>query len=109
MIEYENLSFVNKEFRVELQKSFNASLDSGKFILSRNVEKFENNFSAKLKTTEFEGNLKNIYLNLNSKMDVRFSVPNAVDTSNLSLNKEVDLTFSSSKAVVLPSGPLAVD
>ena len=56
-----------------------------------------------------EGNLKNIYLNLNSKMDVRFSVPNAVDTSNLSLNKEVDLTFSSSKAVVLPSGPLAVD
>ena len=41
-------------------------------------------------------------------MDVRFSVPNAVDTSNLSLNK-VDLTFSSSKAVVLPSGPLAVD
>ena len=71
--------------------------------------KFENNFSAKLKTIEFEGNLKNIYLNLNSKMDVRFSVPNAVDTSNLSLNKEVDLTFSSSKAVVLPSGPLAVD
>ena len=45
MIEYENLSFVNKEFRVELQKCFNASLDSGKFILSRNVEKFENNFS----------------------------------------------------------------
>mgnify|MGYP006217228783 FL=1 len=42
-------------------------------------------------------------------MDVRFSVPNAVDTSNLSFNKEVDLTFSSSKAVVLPSGPLAVD
>ena len=74
-----------------------------------NLKKFENNFSAKLKTIEFEGNLKNIYLNLNSKMDVRFSVPNAVDTSNLSLNKEVDLTFSSSKAVVLPSGPLAVD
>ena len=71
--------------------------------------KFENNFSAKLKTIEFEGNLKNIYLNLNSKMDVKFSVPNAVDTSNLSLKKEVDLTFSSCKAVVLPSGPLAVD
>ena len=42
-------------------------------------------------------------------MNVRFSVPNAVDTSDLSTNKDVDLTFSSEKAVVLPKGLLAVD
>ena len=42
-------------------------------------------------------------------MDVRFSVPNAVDTSDLSSGKDDDLTFSSKKAVVLPKGSLAVD
>ena len=42
-------------------------------------------------------------------MNVRFSVPNAVDTSELASNKDVELTFSSKKAVVLPKGSLAVD
>ena len=42
-------------------------------------------------------------------MNVRFSVPNAVDTSDLSSGKDVNLTFSSKKAVVLPKGSLAVD
>ena len=42
-------------------------------------------------------------------MNVRFSVPNAVDTTDLSTNKDVQITFSSEKAVVLPKGSLAVD
>ena len=42
-------------------------------------------------------------------MDVKFSVPNAVDTSRLSSENEIELTFSSKKAVVLPKGSLAVD
>ena len=42
-------------------------------------------------------------------MNVRFSVPNAEDTSELSNNKEVELTFSSQKAIVLPKGALAVE
>ena len=69
----------------------------------------ENTFSANVSTIEFEGNLKNIYLKMESNMNVRFSVPNAVDTSELSSNKEVKLTFSSQKAIVLPKGALAVD
>ena len=69
----------------------------------------DNTFSAKVNSIEFEGNLKNIYLKMNSGMNVRFSVPNAVDTSHLSNNKNVELTFSSNKAVVLPKGTLAVD
>ena len=58
---------------------------------------------------EFEGNLKKIYLKMKSNMNVRFSVPNAVDTSELSTNKDIELTFSSKKAIVLPKGTLAVD
>tara|TARA_Y100000590_G_scaffold397381_1_gene478878 strand:- start:55 stop:567 length:513 start_codon:yes stop_codon:yes gene_type:complete len=78
------------------------------FIKNEN-NKLDNNFSAKVSSIEFEGNLKNIYLKINSSMNVRFSVPNAVDTSDLSSGKDVDLTFSSKKAVVLPKGSLAVD
>tara|TARA_Y100001970_G_scaffold108102_1_gene135195 strand:- start:19739 stop:20851 length:1113 start_codon:yes stop_codon:yes gene_type:complete len=78
-------------------------------FLKNENNNFNNNFVAKVKTIEFEGNLKNIYLTINSNMNVRFSVPNAVDTTNLSANKDIDLTFSSEKAVVLPKGVLAVD
>ena len=78
------------------------------FIKNEN-NKLENNFSAKVDTIEFEGNLKNIYLSMHSSNNVRFSVPNSVDTSNISNGKNIDLTFSSQKAVVLPKGSLAVD
>ena len=49
------------------------------------------------------------YLNINSNMNVRFSVPNAVDTSELSNGKDIELSFSSQKAVVLPKGSLAIE
>ena len=78
------------------------------FIKDQN-NSLDNNFTAKLNTVEFEGNLKNIYLKMNSETDVRFSVPNAIDTSDLSKGKNIELTFSSSKAIVLPKGILAVD
>ena len=78
------------------------------FIKNEN-NTFDNTFTAKVNTVEFEGNLKNIYLKMNSEMDVRFSVPNAIDTNELVNNKEVKLTFSSKKAIVLPQGKLAVD
>jgi len=78
------------------------------FIKNENTN-LDNTFSATVHTIEFEGNLKNIYLKMKSDMNVRFSVPNAVDTSELLSNKEVELTFSSQKAIVLPKGALAVD
>ena len=78
------------------------------FIKNEN-QTLDNIFSAKVNTIEFEGNLKNIYLDINNNMKVRFSVPNAVDTSELSTEKNIDLTFSSQKAIVLPKGALAVD
>ena len=69
----------------------------------------DNMFTAGFKTIEFEGNLKNIYLNIEGKQDVRLSVSNAVNTTDLSNSKNVELKFSSQDAVVLPTGPLAVD
>ena len=46
---------------------------------------------------------------MQNNMNVRFSVPNAIDTSELYPGKDVDLTFSSEKAIILPKGTLAVD
>ena len=78
-------------------------------FMKTEANELENSFTAQLKTVEFEGNLKNIYLSIKSKMNVRFSVPNVVDTSDLSTEKDVELTFSSQNAVVLPRSAVAVD
>ena len=69
----------------------------------------DNVFTANLKAIEFEGNLKNIYMSIDGKQNVRCSVSNAIDTTDLSNSKKVELKFSSRDAVVLPVGPLAVD
>ena len=69
----------------------------------------DNTFTAKFKTVEFEGNLKDIYLSIDGKQNVRCSISNAVETSGISTTESIDLKFSSSDAVVLPIGPLAVD
>ncbi|MCH7972842.1 MAG: DegT/DnrJ/EryC1/StrS family aminotransferase [Bacteroidetes bacterium] len=45
MIEYENLGKVNKKFREELLKTFETVLDSGWFILGKNVSEFEKSFA----------------------------------------------------------------
>lgn len=45
MIEYENLIKVNQKFRDELLESFKTVLDSGWFILGKNVTEFENDFA----------------------------------------------------------------
>ena len=91
-----------------INSTFNASYLINK-VVKNDSNKLENNFIAKVNTIEFEGNIKNIYLSINSNLNVRFSVPNAVDTSELETGKNIELTFSSQKAVVLPKGSLAVD
>jgi len=45
MIEYDNLNKVNKPFADELKRAFCDVLDSGWFILGKNVELFENEFA----------------------------------------------------------------
>ena len=46
MIEYENLAKSNKQFHSEFEKSFHKNLIDGRFVLSENVQSFENNFAA---------------------------------------------------------------
>jgi len=48
-------------------------------------------------------------MSINFKQNIRCSVSNAIDTTDLSNSKKVELKFSSRDAVVLPVGPLAVD
>ena len=50
MIEYENLQKSNEPFFVDYQKVFASVLQSGWFILGKNVEDFEKEFAAYLKT-----------------------------------------------------------
>jgi dTDP-4-amino-4,6-dideoxygalactose transaminase len=45
MIEYENLGKVNKPFFEEFEKVFRDTLESGWFILGKNVEKFEKEYA----------------------------------------------------------------
>ncbi len=73
------------------------------------VNKFDNLFDAQVNNIEFEGNLKNIYLETKDGNNVKFSVPNAVDTSSISSKSILKLTFDSNKTVVLPKGTLALD
>ena len=116
-VESQGNTFIAKKGKIDDQNNHNFNIGDevimfirpeSIFINNQN-NKLDNNFAAKVNTIEFEGNLKNIYLSINSEMNVRFSVPNAVDTSDLSNSKDVQLTFSSEKAIVLPKGSLAVD
>ena len=73
------------------------------------INKFDNEFHAKVNNIEFEGNVKNIYLTSSLGNNVKFSVPNAIDTSSIKINESLNLTFDSNKAIALPKGVLAID
>ena len=53
--------------------------------------------------------MKNIYLKSNKNKSIRFSVPSVFDTSDLTPGSTIELSFATESAIVLPSGPLALD
>lgn len=55
MIEYENLSKVNKHFKEQFKNAFSDVLDSGWFILGERVEKFEKEFADYLQVQFCDG------------------------------------------------------
>ena len=77
--------------------------------LAKGTKAPKNKFSADIETIEFEGNLKNIYLKSSKNKSIRFSVPSVFDTSELIPGSTIELSFSAESAIVLPSGPLALD
>jgi dTDP-4-amino-4,6-dideoxygalactose transaminase len=55
MIDYENLKLLNQEFQEDYKASFSKTLESGWFILGKNVESFEKEFAIYLKTNHCLG------------------------------------------------------
>ena len=74
------------------------------FESKRNIDK--HSFVA---TVTINRNLKNFYASLKSGLKIRFSVPNALDTSSISSGTQIILGFESSKSVILPKAALAID
>ena len=72
-------------------------------------DNFDNKIEVNVESFEFEGNLKNFYASLKSGAKIKFSVPNAIDTSSISSGSTIELGFESSKSVILPKAPLAID
>lgn len=78
------------------------------FII-KNDNKFQNKFRAKIENIEFEGNVKNFYASLNSGSKIKFSVANAIDTSEIEINSQIELGFDINKSIILPKGALATE
>ena len=78
------------------------------FII-KNGDKYENKFTARVENIEFEGNVKNFYASLNSGSKIKFSVANAIDTSEIEANSRIELGFDASKSIILPKGALATE
>ena len=78
-------------------------------LIDNGKESFTNKFEATVNTLEFEGHLKHIFCTLSSGSKIKFSVANAVDTSDISEGSPVKLGFNEDKVVVLPTGKLAID
>jgi spermidine/putrescine transport system ATP-binding protein len=70
---------------------------------------FDNSINAKVESFEFEGHLKNFYATSRSGTKIKFSVPNAIDTTGISTGEEISLGFDSSKSIILPKAELAID
>ena len=56
-----------------------------------------------------EGNVTNFYVSLNSGSKIKFSVANAIDTSEIETSSQIELGFDNSKSIVLPKGALATE
>ena len=78
------------------------------FII-KNGDKYENKFTARVENIEFEGNVKNFYASLSSGSKIKFSVANAIDTSEIEVNSQIELGFDASKSIILPKGALATE
>ena len=70
---------------------------------------YKNKLSVKIENIEFEGNVKNFYASLNSGSKIKFSVANAIDTSEIEASSQIELGFDTSKSIILPKGALATE
>ena len=78
-------------------------------FIPRDGDSFDNLIDVNVESFEFEGNIKNFYATLKSGTRIKFSIPNAIDTSSISSGTKLQLGFESLKSSILPKAQLAID
>ena len=78
-------------------------------FIPRDGDNFDNQIDVNIESFEFEGNIKNFYATLSSGTRIKFSIPNAIDTSSISSGTKLQLGFESIKSSILPKAQLAID
>ena len=105
----EFLSTMNEKKKLSVGDDSIAFVRPESLFIPRNEDTFDNKIEVIIESFEFEGNLKNFYANLKSGARIKFSVPNAIDTSSITSGSTLELGFESSKSIILPKAPLAID
>lgn len=105
----EFLSTMNENKRLAVGDDSIAFVRPESLFIPKDGDTFDNKIEVTIEGFEFEGNLKNFYANLKSGTRMKFSVPNAIDTSSIASGSTLELGFESSKSISLPKAPLAID
>ena len=105
----EFLSTMNENKRLAVGADSIAFVRPESLFIPKDGDTFDNKIEVTIEGFEFEGNLKNFYAHLKSGTRMKFSVPNAIDTSSITSGSTLELGFESSKSIILPKAPLAID
>ncbi len=103
------LAMMNESKKLNIGDESIAFVRPESLFIPRDGDNFDNKINVNIESFEFEGNLKNFYARLQSGAKIKFSVPNAIDTSTISSGSSIALGFDSSKSVILPKASLAID
>ena len=103
------ISTINENAKLSVGDDAISFVRPESLFIESDSDHFDNKIIATIESFEFEGNLKNFYASLKSGLKIRFSVPNALDTSSISSGTQIILGFESSKSVILPKAALAID
>ena len=103
------LATMNESKKLNIGDESIAFVRPESLFIPRDGDNFDNKIDVNIESFEFEGNLKNFYASLKSGAKIKFSVPNAIDTSSITSGSSIVLGFESSKSVILPKASLAID
>ena len=102
-------STINDNSNLNINDDAIAFVRPESLFLPRSDDNFNNSLPVIIDSFEFEGNIKNFYAHLKSGTKIKFSVPNAIDTSHIKNGSSINLGFDSQKSIILPKAPLAID
>ena len=103
------LSTMNENKKLNIGDEAIAFVRPESLFIPRDGDNFDNQIEVNIESFEFEGNIKNFYATLNLGTRIKFSIPNAIDTSSISSGTKLQLGFESIKSSILPKAQLAID